>query len=70
VTVGKSFEHGAPKELFGDVPFINSDANARRWFSYAPSADGQRFLGLVPNGKQAGAAPLTVVINWLAGLKK
>jgi serine/threonine protein kinase len=70
VMVGKSFEHGAPKELFGDVPFINSDGTTRYWFSYAPSADGQRFLGLVPGGKQAGAAPLTLVVNWLAGLKK
>jgi eukaryotic-like serine/threonine-protein kinase len=64
VTLGKSFDHGAPKELFGDVPFSNAHIR------YQPSADGQRFLSLLPSGKEAGEAPLTVVVNWLAGLKR
>jgi len=40
--------------------------------SYAPTRDGQRFLVKVPaSGEGAGAAsPITVVLNWQAGLKK
>ena len=66
VTQGLGFEHGAPKELFGDVAF----ASASRSSGYQPSGDGQRFLAMLPSGKQAATAPLTVVVNWLAGLKK
>jgi Tol biopolymer transport system component/predicted Ser/Thr protein kinase len=36
---------------------------------YDVSADGQRFLALVPPEGETGG-PLTVVVNWLAGLKK
>jgi hypothetical protein len=67
VTLGKSFERGAPRELFSGVPFVSY---FNRYFSYQPSADGQRFLGLVPGGKDASATPLTVVVNWMAGLKR
>lgn len=38
---------------------------------YAPSADGQRFLVNAPAGGQAPAAsPITVVLNWTAGLTR
>jgi len=33
------------------------------------TADGQRFLVLVPVG-DASSSPITVVLNWTAGLKK
>ena len=38
---------------------------------YAPTRDGQRFLVNVPAGSEGAAAPpITVVLNWQAGLKK
>ena len=56
----RSVEVGTPKELFAN-PGITG---------YAPSADGQRFLLNVPAGGHAAAAPITVVLNWGAGLAK
>ena len=37
---------------------------------YDVAADGQRFLMLLPPGSRRGVAPLTVVVNWQAGLKQ
>ena len=61
---GSSFEVGAVKPLFRDA------RGGRRCVTpYAVSADGQRFLiNTVP--EQAESAPITVVLNWTAGLKK
>jgi hypothetical protein len=36
--------------------------------NYSPSADGRRFLIPVPV-EQETALPMTVVLNWMAGLK-
>ena len=65
VSAGKSFEHGAPRELFGGMP-----STGVRQSHYQVSADGQRFLVALPVGKEGAVAPLTVVVNWLAELKK
>jgi hypothetical protein len=60
---GSSFEVGAVRPLF-DTHALNA---AR--YSYDVSADGQRFLvNTAP--VQTTAAPITVVLNWTAGLKK
>ena len=58
ITVGASVAPGTPQALFAaDIT------------GYAPSADGQRFLVNAPAGGQAAAAsPITVVLNWTAGL--
>jgi len=55
---------GVPKELF-------ETRMSKRfyWTSYAPSADGRRFLIAQPV-EQETALPMTVVMNWMAGLKK
>ena len=38
---------------------------------YAPTRDGQRFLVNAPAGGEGAAAPpITVALNWTAGLKK
>jgi hypothetical protein len=37
-------------------------------FVYAGAADGKRLL--VNTGSQTAAAPLTVVVNWLAAVRK
>jgi hypothetical protein len=57
-----SFQVGAVKPLF------KTRVNGPR-FEYGVSADGQRFLVNTPPGQEA-SAPITVVLNWTAGLKK
>ena len=59
---GASFEVGAVKPLFD----MRAAAGGYR---YDVSADGQRFLvNSLP--AQSAAAPITVVLNWTAGLQK
>ena len=60
---GATFEPDAPRALFQTA----LDVAALRQ-SYAVSADGQRFLLNASAGE--GPAPLTVVLNWTAGLRK
>jgi hypothetical protein len=57
---GPNFERGAPKLLF-DVRL-----NAEAWFDV--SKDG-RFL-IPVQVEQAASAPMNVVVNWTAGLKR
>jgi serine/threonine protein kinase len=57
---GANFEVGAVKPLF-DTP------RAGPRYQYAVTADGQRFLINTPP-KQAASAPISVVVNWTAGL--
>ncbi len=59
----QSFDRGAPRGLFDSR--INNFSRA-----YAPSPDGARFLMPVPQGARGEAPPLTVVVNWLSGVKK
>jgi Tol biopolymer transport system component len=61
ITLGTSVVPGTPQELFANTGLTG----------YAPSADGQRFLVNVPaGGEGATAPPITVVLNWTAGLKR
>ena len=55
-------EIGAVHTLFGPLQAPNG-------YPYDVSADGQRFLAVVPNDL-AIPEPLTLVLNWMAGLKK
>jgi Tol biopolymer transport system component len=60
-----TFQAGIPQELFQaqTIP-------AWYWRNiYVPSADGQRFMMLTP-AIDAKPAPITVVVNWTATLKK
>jgi len=61
-TEGK-FESGIPRVLF---PGSMKTGFA---YSYAASADGQRFLMSAPVDAPA-RAPMTIVLNWISGLKK
>jgi Tol biopolymer transport system component len=61
ITPGAQFQPGVPKPLF-DVHLGPTNAN------YDVSADG-RFLIATP-AEQSAAVPMTVVLNWQAGLKK
>lgn len=57
---GERFQPGAPKPLFTIRDAITG---------FAPAADGQRFLMGVVSAQQAPPA-VTVVVNWMAALKK
>ncbi len=61
---GASFDVGVVKQLFATrvVTFAG-------FYQYDVSADGQRFL-INTTPEQAASAPITVVLNWTAGLKK
>jgi eukaryotic-like serine/threonine-protein kinase len=63
-----SFEAGSPQPLF-EIKSIPIQSPVV--FPYQPSADGRRFLVDIPaTGEGAAPTPITVVVNWQAGLKK
>jgi Tol biopolymer transport system component len=59
-----SFQHGTPQPLFGPIHEVGTVPR----YMYQPSADGQRFFLALP--VQSGAKPITMILNWTAGLKK
>lgn len=62
---GATFKHSAPRALFPTrVRWFENPATGRH---YAPSRDGQRFL-IANATEQARSTPITVVLNWAAGL--
>jgi serine/threonine protein kinase/Tol biopolymer transport system component len=62
------FEPGAPQPLFRIEPLNTSPTAA---IPYQPAANGQKFLVNVQSGGEGTQAPpITVVLNWTAGLKK
>jgi len=61
-----TFEAGPPQALFEIQPLF---APLLGRFAYQPTADGQRFLVLANTGSSA-PPPITVTLNWQAGLKK
>jgi dipeptidyl aminopeptidase/acylaminoacyl peptidase len=63
-----AFEPGAPMPLFRIEPFAPSTIAAS---PYLPTANGERFLVNVKSGGEGmQAPPITLVLNWAAGLKK
>lgn len=66
VHTGPSFKVGVPKPLF-DVR-VDEPTDLAGW-PWDISPDGQRFLFNIPSEAQP-VAPLTVVTNWRAKLKK
>ena len=61
---GAAFETGVPKPLFR---FAGAGGGSG-YHNYAVSSDGQRFL--VAGSTSEKSVPMTVVLNWQAGLKK
>ncbi len=61
-----TFEYGLPQPLF-ETRSINLSFNVG--IEYAVTGDGQRFLVSMPV-TGAASAPMTVVLNWEAGVKK
>jgi hypothetical protein len=62
-----SFEVGVPVPLF-DAHMVHQGADVN--LEYDVTADGKHFLVDTTGGLGASSAPLTVVTNWAAGLKK
>ena len=67
VKQGLTFDADAPKPLFQTR--LRQHIGALDLFSYDVSPDGQRFL-LNTDVDEVASSPLTVVLNWTAGLKK
>jgi Tol biopolymer transport system component len=67
VTTNPSFQPGTPKVLLRN-PFVQAGSYNRN-SAYDFSPDGKRFLATLPVGQNV-SAPITVVLNWQAGLKK
>jgi hypothetical protein len=66
VSVGEGPSFGVPKPLFQtQVPAGVSPLRTH----YVPSRDGHRFLINTQIGDPA-PTPITIVLNWTAGLKK
>jgi serine/threonine-protein kinase len=57
---GDAFEPSAPQRLFTAPPDAGWDV----------TADGKRFLLAIPQAQQNVQAPITMVLNWAAQLKK
>jgi Tol biopolymer transport system component len=63
-----TFEPGAPQQLFRIEP-VGAAPTATS--PYQPTANGERFLvNVQAGGEGTQAPPITVVLNWTAGLKK
>jgi Tol biopolymer transport system component len=65
IDTARGFDAGTPRPLFQG----NSARFSTGFGNYAVSRDGQRFL-FNSRREQAGATPLTVVVNWLATVQK
>ncbi|MCI0349938.1 MAG: hypothetical protein L0Z53_10985, partial [Acidobacteriales bacterium] len=64
LTLGAEVKRGTPKELFA----LN-DIRANPGASFAVTRDGQRFL-FVTSAEETSVTPFTVVLNWMAEVKK
>jgi len=63
-----AFEPGAPQPLFRMEPAVTIPTASS---PYLPAANGERFLvNVQAGGEGTQAPPITVVLNWTAGLKK
>jgi hypothetical protein len=63
-TTGTSFKTGIPRRLF-DAPFRAFSGNV---FVWDVTADGKEFL-INAAAQESYPQPITVVLNWQAGLK-
>ena len=66
VTPGAVFKSGQAKPHF-QIPAVNVNGLG---YSWDVSADGQRFLINTIDGENTAQEPITLVLNWTAGLRK
>jgi hypothetical protein len=64
VTLGAEPKYGPPKELFA-----LSDRGEIAGAGFEVTRDGQRFL-LMTSAEETSLTPFTVVLNWMAEVKK
>ena len=69
VKMTPQFEHSIPKPLFRARIFGSGTLAGGAYFRYAAAPDGKRFL-IDSVAEETVQAPITVVLNWTAGLKK
>jgi hypothetical protein len=63
---GRNFAAGSPRPLLetrAAAPVVPGAS------SYAVTRDGQRFMLITPI-EESSASPITVVLNWTAGVRK
>jgi hypothetical protein len=67
VRAGARFEVGLPQTLFGARPRVQIGVRGLAQYDVTP--DGQRFVlnRMLP---EESAGPMTVVVNWAAGLRQ
>ena len=65
VKIGETVELGTPASLFDLQPIYPPLFGL---WAYEPTADGQRFLVLAPSSNST--PPITVVLNWQAGIRR
>jgi hypothetical protein len=70
VKTAPTFEAGTPKALFDPQTLGRRNYGFPR-YDYDVAADGKRFLvnSVSTTPESSASAPITVVVNWLAGLK-
>jgi serine/threonine protein kinase len=66
VKIGSKLTFGVPHELFIEAELRRNPSES----PYQPNPDGSQFLMLLSAGGESTPAPLTVVTNWQATLKK
>jgi len=69
VKTAPEFQASVPKVLFQTKGVVFSRGPRQRNFRWAPSADGQRFL-MISRPEATTDAPITVVLNWEAAVKR
>ena len=62
---GERITFSTPEPLFPIVEPLGSFA-----YPYDVAPDGQKILALAPSASGRDVAPLTVIVNWEAGLRK
>ena len=70
VSAGKTLTFGAAKPLFKTSITPHGSQSIGLVTYYDVSPDGQRFLCVIPSASDTSFAPITVVLNWQAALKK
>ena len=64
-TVAEGLEFGGPVALMQIVEPLG-----RFTYPYDVGASGEQILALTPAGSEHTATPLTLIVNWEAGLKR
>jgi eukaryotic-like serine/threonine-protein kinase len=70
ISIGATFTHGDAKPLFKTAVIPHGSQSIGLDTYYDVSPEGQRFLCVIPSASDESFAPITVVLNWQAAIKK